>query len=268
MHIRHCVFFAALSFLSPTRDFTQTTSFATTATSGSATASKDPQAVAVASSALSAMGGMANSACTLSGQLTIADQSGQSFPIVLKNSGSRKMRIELSMPKGQNVMVVNDGVGTITAPGGGVRRLTGNNTAFRRAFHIPALSALAEYQSPNTKLEYRGAGSGSVDQIAITLAPSAQAGENFLASMSQTSFDVDRSTGFIAGMQFAHVAENDSEAKRSINVKFSDYQQINGLAIPFRQETYADGNLESTLVLQSADCTSPISDSEFTLPIK
>lgn len=224
---------------------------------------KDPVATALAARSLVAMGSSATD-CTLQGKVTISSSS-LTMPVVLKNSGTSKTRVELSTSKGMNVMLVNGGAGELIQPSGKAVRLSGNNTVFRRVLHLPAFSILSDHDTQTVKLEYVPVTATSPVGVALSLwSDSADANE--MAKMTRTIFTFDPLTSFVTQMNYTRFAENDSNAKTAIEVRFSNYQAANGVQVPFTQVTMADGKLESTLQLSSADCQTPIDSSEFTLP--
>jgi len=110
---------------------------------------QDPQAVAVAKAAFTAMGGapavagyqdsLASGTITLSGGGTPI-----SYPITMKSKGLYETRIEIQMAKGTNTRIMNQGQAVIQRPDGTVRGLYSNNTFSEHVEHVPLLSVLAE----------------------------------------------------------------------------------------------------------------------------
>src|ERR1700716_2906458 len=87
---------------------------------------QDPQAVAVATAAFAAMGGAQAIAgyqdSLASGNVTISSgDTPVSYPITIKSKGLRATRVELQMPKGTNLRIVNQGQGAIVRPDGTVK---------------------------------------------------------------------------------------------------------------------------------------------------
>jgi hypothetical protein len=228
---------------------------------------KDPTAVSLLVHTVAALGGTPASppSCLASGNLTNTSTSNSSTPIVIMNEGSSLIRTELTLDQGTNVLSVNNGAGAIISPDGSVRHLNTDNMLFRRAVHIPLLSQISEFQSPNTFVEYLGQGDGNTDRVAISLAPPGTT-QQVMASTTRTMFDLDRVSGFVTKMQFTSFAENVSNDTELTEIRFSDYRQVNSMAIPFNVQEYSDGALHSTLILNSVDCQASISDSEFVLP--
>ena len=84
--------------------------------------------------------------------------------------------------------------------------------------------------------------------------------------MTRTTFYVDQTSGLVSKLEYTNYAENDSDAQQKVEIVFSDYRNINGAWVPFRQTSYTDGKLESELVLSSVSFNVGVPDSEFDLP--
>src|SRR5258708_7505207 len=117
----------------------------------------DPQALAIAQTAFTTMGGVNAIAgyqdSLASGTATIySGDSSISCPITIKSKGLRETRVELQMTKGKNVGIVNQGQGSILRPDGSIQNLYANNTFYEHVNHVPLLSVLAEYANGNVNL--------------------------------------------------------------------------------------------------------------------
>ena len=224
------------------------------------TITKNPQAIAIAQKALAAMGGaqalLAYQDSQATGTYTVyGGLTPTTYPITLKCKGTQETRVELQKPSGTTVRVVNQGQGAITRPDGTVIHLLMNNTLAERVNHIPLLSILAEYQNGTISIQYQGTSQVSgqaADVVAVSLVPTTDAIQGPLfASMTQTIFYVDQTTGLIDKIQFTNYAENDPNSPQKVEVYLGSWQSVNGISVPFHQTTYTDGNLESDLVLSS-----------------
>jgi hypothetical protein len=250
------------------------------ATSSAVAASKyhvqqDPQAVAVAQGAFTAMGGAQTVAAyqdsVSSG--TVAIYTGGttvSYPITMKSKGLRETRVELQLPKGTNVRIVNQGQGAIVRPDGTVNSLYSNNTFYEHVNHIPLLSVLAEYSTGNVNLLYKGTAQvlgQSEDVIEIDFIPNLDPLQGpIFASMNRTLFFVNRITGFIDKIQATPFNEGDSKNTFTEELYLSDYRSVTGLQVPFRQTLFINGQLDTDMKLQSVTFNVGLSDSDFALP--
>jgi len=236
---------------------------------------KDPQAISIAQSALAAMGGasalLSYQDSEASGTFTVyATNPAVSYPITLKCKGMRETRVELQLPKGTNVRIVNTGRGVIERPDGTVRHLTMNNTIAERVNHIPRLSILNEYLNSNISVQYQGTAQVNgrkTSVVAVRYVPTTDPSQGpIFAAMTQSVFYVDQSSGLIDKIQYSKYDENNSNNTQKVEVYFGNYQTVNGISVPFHQTTYTDGSLDSDLNLKSVAFNVGLSDSEFTVP--
>src|SRR5712691_632257 len=181
--------------------------------------SKDPQAMAIAQTALAAMGGASAllfyQDAQASGTFTVyATSPASTYSITLKCKGTQETRVELQMPSGTNVRIVNTGQGVIEKPDGTVRHLTANNTFAERVNHIPLLSILGQYQNSSVSVQYQGTAlvnGQSTSVVAVSLIPNTDPNQGpIFASMTQSLFYVDQVSELIDKIQYTNYDENDS----------------------------------------------------------
>jgi len=233
---------------------------------------QDPQAVAVAQAAFTAMGGAQAIAgyqdSLASGTVTIsAGGNPVSYPIT-KSKGLRETRVELQMPKGTNVRIVNQGQGAILRPDGSVKTLYSNNTFYEHVNHVPLLSVLAEYANGNVNLLYKGVQQVQgqpEDVIEVDFVPNLANGQTF-ASMSRALFFVNQVTRLVDKTQSTPFYEGDTKNTFTEEVYFTDYRSVNGLMLPFHQTVFTDGKLDSDITFTSVTLNVGLLDSEFAIP--
>jgi hypothetical protein len=138
----------------------------------------------------------------------------------------------------------------------------------RRIDFVPVLSLLQEYAASNMQVQYAGAGSvgsSTVDVVALSFMPTtAPPGFNGYAA-TQRLFYIDRATSLVVKMQFITVVDSAAVQGPTTEVYFSQYQTINGFAVPMYQATYADGKLAQDLTLTSAAFNSGLDPSNFAM---
>jgi hypothetical protein len=230
----------------------------------------------MAAKAVTAMGGataiQSYQDSVASGTLTLF-QGGKpaTFPIMLKSKGTHETRMELQRPGGTSVRILNQGQAVVQRADGTVRTLATNNTVGQRVDHIPLLSLLAEYQSADVSLAFEGTAQvngHSTNVIAVGFVPHKGLAEGrFFAAITKTLFFVDEATGMVDKVQYENYEEgNFQKHHRKIEEYLTRYQNVNGIAVPFHQATYADGKPEDDLVITSVTFNVGIPDSDFTLP--
>ena len=233
---------------------------------------KDARALTSAQRSLAAMGGPTALALVkdsrASGKITVPGLKA-TFPIVIKTSGTRKVRVELQRASGTQVRILNNGYAAIIAADGKVRRLTANNTISERVTHIPVFSLLAEQGAaevevlPGNAKEKVAPNASFVLQIVRGSEHSAALYRKF----TRTTYYVDTGTGLVSRIAFNNLAENnDPDSAITVEVAYSDYRNVDGVMVPFKQITYMSGQVESELAIDSVAFNVSISDSEFALP--
>jgi hypothetical protein len=236
---------------------------------------QDGQAIAVAQAAFAAMGGAPAVAgyqdSLASGTVTISTGGNPvSYPITMKSKGLRETRVELQMPKGTNVRIVNQGQGGIVKPDGTIKALYSNNTFAEHVNHVPVLSLLAEFANGNVNLLYQGVAQvqgQSEDVIEVDFVPNLDPAEApIFASMSRTLYYVNQSTRLVDKTQRSAFAEGDLNSTFTEEVYLADYRSVNGLLVPFHQTIFIDGQLDSDFVFASVVFNVGLLDSEFTVP--
>jgi hypothetical protein len=100
---------------------------------------KDAQAMTVAATAFTAMGGtqafLTYQDALASGTYTsYLGGTPSSYPIVFKSKGTQETRVELQKEKGTNVRIVNTGQGVLEKPDGTFQSLATDNTLAERVF--------------------------------------------------------------------------------------------------------------------------------------
>jgi hypothetical protein len=235
----------------------------------------DPQAVAVAQAAFTAMGGAQAVAgyqdCLASGTAAIATGGNSvSYPITVKSKGLRKTRIELQMPTGTNVRIMNQGQAAIQRPDGTVRSLYSNNTFVEHVDHVPLLSVLSEIGNGNVNLIYQGTAQVQgqpEDVIELDFVPNLDPVQGpIFASMSRTLYFVNQVTRLVDKIQTTPLYEGDMKNTFKQEVFLTNYQSVNGLLVPFQQTVFIDGKLDANITFTSFNLNVGLSDSEFALP--
>jgi hypothetical protein len=233
---------------------------------------KDPAALAVAQRSLSALGSNripAGQTFAVEGNITLVGQTKQTFSVVIKSRGASQMRTEITTPKGLRVFVVNNGHGFIRQPDGEIKWLADENMQTQRITHIPALSILSEYLSPKSKVDFVGTSSvdgisADVISLGVYSGSDAKAAEE-QARKTRVLIYLDKITGLVLRLQQLNYGEDVRSDTQQFETRYSDYRSVNGVMIPFHQQTLADGRLLQEFVIDSATFGTPVTDSDFAL---
>ena len=176
--------------------------------------------------------------------------------ILYKTHGAGQLRVEIDKTAGKSILILNAGQGQVKQPDGTVRNLLHNNTYGQRVEHIPALSLLAEHDKSEVEVgdpaedEVNGS---RADVVTLSMAPAATSAKETsdYQKVSRTKFFLDKASGYVTAMEYLNFAENDPGSASPMRTVYSDYRKIDGIAVPFRQITFMDGQLFSELVLES-----------------
>jgi hypothetical protein len=232
---------------------------------------KDARAISVAIRALTATGRLpALSTVEIRGTITLFGNTPVSYPIRIISRGSRQVRAETTKPDGLQVTIINNGIGQAIYPNGKVRNLSSMNLLGYRASHVPSLSLLQDYQSPNTVVEDRGTNQltdgSAVDTIAvaITSQTDAAAGRE-MEEYSRTVYQIDSSTGLLREMTQQNYLEHDSTSPAPVVTRFSDYRRTGPVQVPYRQECYLQDKLIMLLVVDTVAFDVTTTDAAFTV---
>jgi hypothetical protein len=232
---------------------------------------KDPQAVNVIAKSLAAMGGASIStyqdfAATGSVTLSSPDLPTR-YPIRLSAKGTQQVRLEVDLPKGTNVRILNRGRAILKRPDGSVRYLIEKNTFNERVSHIPVLSLLGEFKNDNITVRYLGATQltdHNADVVAL---------ENIQTSNARPDRKpnallvyINQLTNMVDKIQYVSYAENGPDDEQKVEIYFAGYKQINSISVPLQQSVYTDGTLESSIVFDSITFNDGLSDALFLFP--
>jgi hypothetical protein len=209
---------------------------------------------------LAAMGCAAiarDTTATLSGSLTLAD--GTVMPLTMYSQGDSRLRSELDTPKGRKVTIVNEGKGQMQQSNGRVITLAENNTSYQRPTHIPCLTNLDLPPGMAESVVIRS------DQVAgdvldvVEIAPANRPKNKQVSDRMKTMFWISRNSGYVVKMQYINAAEKDSNETQPVDIEYSDYRVVDGLAVPFHQITRA-GDLVLNLSFESAQLNTAAAD--------
>jgi len=205
----------------------------------------------------------------MTGTITLSGSSSVPFPVIIKTRGTSQLRSELTTSKGLRVTVISSGAGAIKQPDGTIKRLAPENVAGYRNQYLPALSSLFEFgfaSAPIGNLGPANVDGATADVISIGTSSKPTLGSSSTATQaSQILFYIDRATQFVTRMQRLHYSENVSDETQTMEIRFSDYRAIQGVSIPFHQQTYIDGSMLMDLQLSSVDLSASTADSDFFL---
>jgi hypothetical protein len=233
-----------------------------------------PQAAALAASALNALtGGTQVSDVTLNGTGTrTAGSDVESGNFTLKALGPNQSRSDLVVSGGTRSEVFNLSNGTPQGFWSGIdgtnHPIPNHNCIAGLVWFFPALSVLSQASNPNYAISYVGPESRNgtaVQHIRFTAQSSAlpAASSQMIAQLSSSDVYLDSSSDLLVALVFNTHPDNDLLTDIPVEVDFSNYQNVRGVAIPFRVQKYVHGSLYLNLTVESAIVNSGLTDSAF-----
>ena len=231
---------------------------------------RDASAQQTMSNAVMEMGaaGMGpGSTLTMSGQLPLHGQTSSIFPLTIKARGATDSRAELTTLDGVRTTVIHGGRGMIRKPDGSATFLSPNNTA---AFQTPYLPALALQSLANSQsTEIQNLGSTTVDGVALDVVATGlyqgitPGRSEKLADQTRTIFYIQHASGFVARIVRLHYAEGQDGDSQVEDIRYSDYRTVNGVMVPFHQETWSGDQLLFEVNFSTVSFDAAIGDSDF-----
>ena len=233
-----------------------------TPTAGEASGSDAQALLARAYAAMGCAALSKDTSITLTGFMKLPSSTGQAMRLTIHSQGNNRWRSELDTPKGRKVTVVNAGEGEIQHQDGHVTKLAHHNTFHQRPTHVPCLTNLG-LSSEKLESSYLRTDSVPGDTLdVIELIPRERPSMKKLADRTKVTLWISHTTGFLKKLQYINASEQQMDDTQTVEVAYSDYRIVDGVAVPFRQIT-TDGPMVFELAVDSFQMnTSP---ADFTL---
>lgn len=233
-------------------------------------ATKDPQAVEIATWSLLRMGPSFVYAPTIgttaSGSLLTDREDGrQAWMVRLHTRGNEKLRIETAA--GVPIVLLNAG-SQWRGSENGLSRDVAAGAMFRRVEHVPLLSALQDLSAPDVNVTFGGTsreGTGRVSYIvklSRVVKVSAEI-DSRLEKFSEVEFLIDAEVGTVSAIRYSLPTASDWRRSYDVEIVFGDYRAVNQILVPFRIAYSREGHNVWTLQLDSIDLDVPIAEEMF-----
>jgi hypothetical protein len=229
------------------------------------------QAVAYAAQSLAALtSGATIGDVTLTGSVTW--NGSDTGTATLRALGYGESRMDLALTSGTRTEIRDAQTGASqgkwVAPNNASGKFAWHNCQTDAAWFFPALGSLAAGQG--VVLSYVGQenrNSVRVQHIQSHVYQSGQSSTPGLSSqqLSTTDFYLDASTLLPVAIAFNAHPDNDASTNLLVEIDFSNYQTISGVAVPMHIQRYQQGNLMVDLVLSAASFNVGLPLSTFTI---
>jgi len=231
----------------------------------------DPQAVALASSAVAALtGGAVLRDVTLTGTVTRNVTGPDSGTALLKALGTGESRVDLALSGGTRTEIRDGSTGISLGkwinPDGGTGTYSFHNTLTDPVWFFPALGSLAA--SPNIVLSYidqETRNGVAVEHLRSYLLQNGQSPDPLMQRLSTMDFYLNASTLLPMSVIFTTHPDNNAIVSLPVEVDFSGYQTLEGVAVPMHIQRYLQGHLEDDIVVSTAAFNTGLSVSSFSV---
>lgn len=235
-------------------------------------ASRDPSAVALLQRSLAAQGTTTINDVTLSANANwIAGSDNEFGSATLKATAISQGRIDLSLSSGQRSEMIDASqaapMGSWCGPDGTWHAMMAHNlmtdpTWFFPAFLINRVLSTSSYAiSPIDAETQDGV---AVQHLRIYQQPSSSdPAAALLESLSQIDIYLNPATLLPVSISFNTHADNNALLNIPIQVKFSNYQTAQGIAVPYHVQKYIQNGLALDLTVSTVQVNSGLSASDF-----
>jgi hypothetical protein len=233
---------------------------------------QNSQAVAFATQALAALTGTTPvNDITLTGTATrTAGSDVETGSITLRALGNPDSRFDLVLTSGTSSEIRNNSTGVpqgawIT-PDGVSHAMANHNTLTDAAWFVPQLTVLSQLSNPNLIVSYVGPetrAGAAVQHLHFAIQSASVDPTGLWQGLSAEEVYLDASTYLPVAIAFNTHPDNDAGINIPVETDFSNYQQVNGVQIPFHIQKFLNYSLFLDVTIQSAVLNSGIPQSDF-----
>lgn len=229
----------------------------------------DPQAVAYAAQSVAAISGTtAISDVTLTGNGTW--NNTDTGAATLRALGTGESRMDLASTSGTRTEIrdASTGVskGEWVSPTGESGSIAYHNCATDAVWFFPALGSLSA--GPNTVLSYIGQenrNSATVQHLQSYIFAAGRSRGVSWQQLSTMDFYLDAATLLPVAITYNAHPDNDATTNLAVEVDFSNYQTINGIAVPMHVQRYLQGSLLVDVTVSTASFNTGLTPSTFAI---
>ena len=235
---------------------------------------RDPNAVALASRALQALGGGTTvTDITLAASATYTAGSDLEMgPATLVALGNQQSRVTLNLTNGQRQEIRSGIEGRWLGADGTAHYLASHNNFVDAAWFYPAFILQALATDPTLSISLVGQqalGAEPVYHLALWRVVTRRSPMIVALIQHLSAMDLYLDATTLAPVEFDFNIHPDANTGVDIpvSVRFGAYQAFNGVQAPTRIQKYLQGSLELDMTVASASINSGVPASLFTLPI-
>lgn len=229
----------------------------------------DASAVSLAQKSFAALtGGVPVADVTLNATvISVLGSDAENGTATLEAKGTGKSRVDVSLSGGNRSDVRNL---TSGVAGGAWERNGGTSTAYAQhncradaAWFFPALSSLT--QTANASFVFKYVGKEEHNGVSTQHIQVFQTGSPQIQSLSTMDFYLDSTSYLPLAVAYDARADSDANTRIPTEIRFAQYQTVNGLQIPFHFQRIFNNTLTLDVSVTNASINTGLSDAVFTL---
>jgi len=246
-----------------------------TSTSATHPTQRDAQALTILSQVVNTAGGLqvlsAIQDFTASGSIIYnwAENPVQGN-VTLKSRGLGQFRLDSALPDGTRTWLVNSGTATQKKADGTISPLPFPATFKPSVSFFPLVLLVAALQDKSWNISYVGIVTTEGTEFLDIRLQKVFAGESdpsgFKSRATQTDFLIDPATHLITAVQDQAYRNDGDPGESPHEMKFANYQRVNGIAVPFSITELISGQQTVAVQLTQVAFNSGLADSDFVLP--
>jgi hypothetical protein len=237
------------------------------------TATQNPQAVALLTQSLNAMGGISAISAiqdyTGTGTITYnwANEPVQAAATV-QSMGVNTLRVDSNLNTGTQTWALDRMAGVFIAPSGTRRNASFYNLATAGGLTFPALRLVSILQSTATTVTYVGQvtrnGTTAYQVHCVLPANASTPPAPNLPAFGAFDLFIDATSLLVVSLQETAYAESNFQVSFLHEIDFSNYQTVGGVAVPFAIAESIGGQRTWSLSLSSLSFNSGLTEAVFT----
>jgi hypothetical protein len=226
------------------------------------TAKADPKAISLIIQSLTAMGLPASPALQTLSQGTLTDSSGQSNPVTMETAGLNRVRHNVGSDFS---FVSNTGTGFLILQGT-KHSLAPWTAKYKRPEHLPSLSLMADYLSPNFQAQYIGLENIKgvlAHHLRLSMLPTDSTPPDMEDLMSEIHVWIDQGSSLVLKIRTFDFSPETPQNRTPVDTFYGNYQQVGAALVPFSLVRYIAAQKDSDIVFTSVSLTANNPDSDF-----
>lgn len=237
------------------------TVFAQSTASVASAGNSDPAAVSTLERSLAAMGAASvGPRTTMRASVVVTDNQGNVSNGTITTQGPNNLRVD-----GANSIVVSNGVVASLQAGSDSPSTIPQAALSEIGFtHIPAMSALRDWQALGIHLHYVGQEKlGAVDAVHLQYLQPIDSELGINGSSGLCDIYIDVRTAFITRLTYVVRSAADLTRAMVLTADYADYRLVSGVMIPFQVTYLLNENVISSQHISEIQANVPITDSLF-----